>query len=85
MVLILMSFPLSFIQLDSAPVLYISCLPQIKYLFSLWLSSWPPLWSSGKSSWLQNEKKTPWSETASELYLTERPPRVGEVIAKFCG
>jgi hypothetical protein len=28
---------------------------------------------------------TPWSESASELYTTERPPHVGEVIANYCG
>jgi hypothetical protein len=31
-------------------------------------------------------KKTPWSESASELYRpTERAPLLGEVIANFCG
>jgi hypothetical protein len=30
------------------------------------------------------QKKTPWSESASELYRpSERPPLVGEVIANF--
>jgi hypothetical protein len=31
-------------------------------------------------------KKTPWSESASELYRpAERPPLAGEVSANFCG
>jgi hypothetical protein len=33
-----------------------------------------------------DDKKTPWLESASELYRpTERPPLVGEVSANFSG
>jgi hypothetical protein len=39
---------------------------------------------SPKSNVKHNEKKTPWLESASELYRpTERPPLVGEVCANF--